>query len=262
MLLIKIEILFFFLSFFYIIYYFVDKLLLSYSNMKKIVAPSKQEVEKKVREKIKLDNKDKVDLEDYKKQKLSEKQKEELNEILKRVKMNAERGYFDSAKHLIVEGLAIDKYNKSLNLELAAIYEKENDYKKSMYIYNDLIGVYHDDAEVMKKLAFAYAMDNDLEKSFDCYEKVFKKKRTDFEVIRMLADLAYDMKRYKKALKYTNLFLKEKPRDVDKLLMKAVCLEKLNQNEDALSVYRRIQQLQPYNNIARDKIKALSAFEW
>ena len=120
-----------------------------------------------------------------------------------------------------------------------------------------MMNVYKSDVEVMKKLAFVYAMDNRLEDSFLVYEKVFRKKSADFEVIRMLADLAYDMKKYKKSLKYTMLFLKEKPRDVDKLLMKAVCLEKLLQPSEAMDAYKRILQRQPDNTIARDQIKKI-----
>lgn len=261
MLLIKLEILFFVLSFIYIIYYFVDKIFVAYRKVKETVSPSKQNLERKVSSKISLEKPQKVDFEEYKKQKLSEEEKQKLADILKRVRLNSERGYFDTSKSLIIEWLAIDKYNKDLNIELASIYEKENAYNNAIYIYKDLIGVYNDDSEVYKRLGYAHAMCNDLEESFKCYERVHKKRRTDFEAIRMLADLAYNMKKFKKALKYTSLFLKEKPRDVDKLLMKAVCLEKTQQIEEALSIYRRILQLQPYNTKAKDKVKQLSAFE-
>jgi hypothetical protein len=63
-------------------------------------------------------------------------------------------------------------------------------------------------------------MQNKLEKSFQIYEEVFKKRRNDFEVIDMLSDLSYDLKETNKCLKYLNIFLKEKPRNIEKLFMK------------------------------------------
>jgi hypothetical protein len=71
-----------------------------------------------------------------------------------------------------------------------------------------------------------YAIQGKLEDSLTIYENIHNKKMADDEVIDLLSELTFDMKNYKKALKYTNLFLASKPRDVNKLFLKAQSLEK------------------------------------
>ena len=63
-----------------------------------------------------------------------------------------------------------------------------------------------------------------------------------------------DLEDYKKCLKYTKEYLKEKPRDVEKMFMQAHSLEVLEKENEAHEVYKRILALQPYNTLARDKI--------
>jgi hypothetical protein len=59
----------------------------------------------------------------------------------------------------------------------------------------------------MKKLGYIYAMQEKLSDSLFMYEKIHSKKMSDDEVINILSELTFSMKRYKKSLKYTNLFL-------------------------------------------------------
>jgi Tfp pilus assembly protein PilF len=55
------------------------------------------------------------------------------------------------------------------------------------------------------------------------------------------------------------LFLKENPRNTEKLKMKAYCYEVLWDNQEALNTYNRILELQPYNSQILEKVKHL---EW
>jgi len=61
--------------------------------------------------------------------------KMKIVEILRREAICYEKGDYEKAKNLIIEGLALDKFHKHLNLELANIYNKQGDYTKSEYIY-------------------------------------------------------------------------------------------------------------------------------
>ena len=129
----KFEIIIMFISFWYIIYYVFDRMTSVYSKVKKIITPSKKIVKKEFK-KINIASKEA----NYKKDhsiihNLSHENKDKLIEILKRVKLNRTKWYFDVARTLIVEWLAIDKYNKDLNLELAKIYEIEKKYKNGKY---------------------------------------------------------------------------------------------------------------------------------
>ena len=113
-----------------------------------------------------------------------------------------------------------------------------------------------DDFEVSKKLAFILAMQQDFSWSIEIYESIHKNHPSDNEVIEMLADLSYNLAPDKRALKYISLYLKEKPRNVEKMFMKCECLEWEKKPEEAKKVYMKILELQPYNTRARDALKA------
>jgi tetratricopeptide (TPR) repeat protein len=144
-----------------------------------------------------------------------------------------------------------------LNLFLAKIYEREEKYKNAELIYKDLLNISKRDHKIKKLLAFNLAMQSNFEESLELYENIFKNKKFDNKIIDMLVDLTYDMKKYKKCFKYVNLYLKEKPRDVEKMFMKSICLKSLNKPDDALLIYKKILQIQPYNTKAKNKIKEL-----
>jgi hypothetical protein len=82
-----------------------------------------------------------------------------------------------------------------------------------------------DNFEIKKKLGFNLAMQSKFTQALKIYEEVHSEKKSDNEIISVLTDLTYNIKQYKKCLQYVNLFLKEKPRDVEKMFMKCVCLE-------------------------------------
>jgi len=274
--LLKIEIFIFVISLWYIFYYIWEKIYISYFKFKKIVSPKRDNNIKKDRKNKKIElskNENKLDEKNKKFNKkintkwkskkslikclLSEEDKNNIAEILKKVKLNSQKWYFDKARSLIIEWLTIDKFNKDLNLELASIYEVEKNYKNAELIYHDLSNHHENDSDIRKKLWFNLAMQNKLEKSLIVYEETFKKRRNDIDVIEMLTDITYDLKDFTRCLKYVNLYLKEKPRSVEKLFMKWICLEKAKKASDAIDIYKKILDLQPYNTDARDKLRKL-----
>ncbi len=260
-LLFKIEILVFLTSFFYIFYFLIEKLKIVYLGLKNVFYPDKSHlIEKieKIKTNIELNNWNKIDNKNnWINKKLSNKQIKKLAEITKRVKVNKIKWYLDTAKSLIIEGLAIDKLNKELNLELASIYEEEKEFKKAEYIYYDLLEAYCDNFEILKKLAYNLAIQWEYEKSIEYFMKAFLKNKWDIEVIEYLADLYYELKNYKKSLKYIKLFLKQFPRNTEKLKMRAFSHEALWELTEALEIYNKVLELQPYNSQVSEKVKFL-----
>lgn len=256
----KLEVITMFISLWYILYFVFEKSYKVYFKVKNIVTPDVKETKKRRWKKMKVTsawkNIKKVDV------KLTQAEKDKLSDIIKRAKVNASKWYFDSCKHLIVEWLAIDKYNKDLNIELASIYEKEHNYKNAEFIYKDLVEAIWKDVTVMKKLWFILALQHELESSLEIYEKVYKRKKDDTEVLNMLADITFELHSYEKALKYVKILLKDKPRNVDRLILQAVCFENLENFSEAFEVYKRIVELQPYNTLARNKLNELFALKW
>ena len=127
LLFIKIEIFIFTLSFLYILYYLWIKMYTVYFKVKEIVKPVKIENKKSALNKVSLGN-NKSSKSWNKHIKISDKHKNKVLDIIKRVRVNSTKWYFDTARNLIVEWLSFDKYNRELNIELALIYEKEKNY--------------------------------------------------------------------------------------------------------------------------------------
>jgi tetratricopeptide (TPR) repeat protein len=71
------------------------------------------------------------------------------------------------------------------------------------------------------------AVQKKYQESIDVYLKAYNKRKDDLDIIEFLADLTYQIKYYKKSLKFIKLFLKQNPRNSEKLKMKAFCQETL-----------------------------------
>jgi len=261
LIILRTEIIVFLWSLFYFIYYILDKIILTYINVKKIVKPDRKIIEEKAKKirNIAKNNKENQTKKEIKTIKLKPEQIKKIKEIIKRVQINTSKWYFDTAKSLIIEWLAIDKYNKELNIELASIYEKNKDYKKAEFIYRDLLENQEDIFIILKKLWYNLALQRKFEESLTFFIEAHNKRKNDIETIETIADLMYELKYYKKALKFIKLYLKEYPRNTEKMKMKAYCLEILWKNKEAYETYNKILELQPYNSKILEKVQHL---EW
>ncbi len=259
----RLEIIIFFLSLVYIIYYLYEKIFLIFSSIKHIISPKSDNLKNKIDEikKIEQEKKLKQDVKKNKSRKelISLQDSKKIWEIVKRAKLNKTKWYYSAAKSLIIEWLSIDKLNKDLNLELASIYEEEKEYKKAEYIYNDLLNAFSDNFEILKKLWYNLAVQNRYKESIDVYVRWYAKNSWDVEIMEFLADLNYEIKDYKKSLKYTKIFLKQYPRNTEKLKMRWFCHETLWEIENAISTYKKVMELQPYNSKVSEKIKYLES---
>jgi len=260
--LLRLEIFIFLFAFLYILYFFWDAWF-SYYKKKKLDLEERTQ-RRKLREQKHKNNKWKKKNQDGKwvkvlknKGHISPEQSEQIREISKRAQVNISRWYLESAQSLIIEWLALKKDDKDLNLLLADIYEREKKYQNAEYIYRDLLDEYHDDEYLLQRLWNVYALRWKNNRALDCYESALKSDRANTEILDILAHLSLEIKNHKKALKYANQYLKEKPRHAEKLGIKWYALEKLWKPNEAIKSYREVLQLQPYNTEIQDRIKGL-----
>lgn len=267
--LIQLEIFFFFSSLIYIFYYFIDKWIVWYKD-KKIILQEKIE-KKELREKLRLEQIENSQLQVLKeetndqkkinkkedKKYLNAEEGEQIREIAKRANINISRWYLESARSLIIEWLALKKKDKELNLLLADLYEKEKKYQNAAYIFEDMIEYYGEESYMLQKLWNIYTLLEKDKKAFKIYEEAYKKDRGNVEILDILAHLALEITDYKKAMKYANMYLKEKPRNAEKLWVKWYALEKMWKSIEAIKSYEQVLQIQPYNTEIQDRIKKL-----
>ena len=77
------------------------------------------------------------------KKKLTAKEKNTLENIFKNVQAKLAVREYDEARSQIISGLMIDRHSQDLNVLLAQLYEKEDDYEKAEILFRDLI-LHHD----------------------------------------------------------------------------------------------------------------------
>ncbi|MCH2189165.1 hypothetical protein MK079_05060, partial [Candidatus Gracilibacteria bacterium] len=166
--LLRIEVVIAVLSFLYIVYYFGEMLFCKYVRNKIFQMQTKKTLSTKTPSaKMKFETSQIGNTSSLgKKVDITPEQKSHLSELVKKVQIHIKKGYNDTAKNLIIEGLAICKFHRDLNLELAFLYEQEKNYKNAEYIYNDLLNFYVGDGEIMKKHGYVLVLQDKFEEAF------------------------------------------------------------------------------------------------
>lgn len=256
--LLKIEIAILFVSLFYAVYYFSSRLYYLISYFRWVVRPQRFNKSKSTSTVNEL-----YDHKEYKEEvkKIWEKEKSEIRDLLKRIRLNKSKWDFEIARNLIIEALMIDKINRDVNIELASLYIWENDYKKAEFIYKDLLLVYSNDFEILKKLWFVLWNQEKYELAIEVYKKANSVNRTDLEVVHMLAYLYYCVGNYIESVLFFKKYLKERPRDVDNLISLSEVYKKMWNIKDAVITLKRALDINPYNEFIHKELKELETPE-
>lgn len=244
------------------IYYFSDSIISIYKKKKQetLERIQRQKLRKK---QLKSEDASKVPWLEWVKQEkkkpvaVSHEHWEQIREISKRAQINISRGYYESARSLIIEWLALKKHDKDLNLLLADVYERERKYQNAEFIYRDLLDDHEDDDYILQRLGNIYVLRWKISKAIECYEEALKFDRNNTEILDILTHLYLEELDYKKSLKFANLYLKEKPRNAEKLSIKWYSNEKLWKNIEAIKAYEEVLKIQPYNNEIIERIKLI-----
>lgn len=221
-----------------------------------------REERKRERQKIqktqKLSQKPTEKIKEIQSEKLPSEYGEQIREIIKRAQINISRGYFESARSLIIEWLALKKDNKDLNQLLADVYEREKKFQNAEFIYRDLLDSYPDDSYLLQRLWNIYVLREKTSRAFEVYKQAHQHEKSNTEILDILSHLSLELGDYKSAVKYAGLYLKEKPRVAEKLGIKWYWLEKLGRKKEALEAYSQVLQLQPYNSEVQERVEKLS----
>jgi len=258
--LIRLEIIFLCITFFYVIYYIGYISLKSSRNLRRVfwVWTNKKIQEKKFSVKVEKSDDSSVKEHSKNKKKLTSTDKLKLQETIKKVQIYVLKKEFDKAKNLIIEWLTIDKFHPDLNVELANIYIEEEEYVKAEYIYKDLILVHSENTSILKKLWYVLSLQEKYELWIEVYKKAYRDSKWDDEILNMLAQLTYHIEDYLWAIKYSKKFLKIRPKSVDNMRILALAYEKTQSLPAALEVYKELSQVIPYDTKINNKIKELS----
>lgn len=262
-LLLKFEIINLAIFLLYIFYYTSDKFFAVILRLRKIVWIKKRE-EEKIITKVEITEDKNLHADSYLALKvlITDDDKNKILDLLKKIKVNISKAEYDLAKNLIIEWLAIDKFNIELNIELASIYIREKDYIKAEYIYKDLLLVHTEDFDILKKLAYVLTMQEKYDLAIEMYKKANDLKSNDLEVINMLWNLYYHKELYIDSINFLKQYIKENPRETDNIILLASSYRNIWKINDAINTYKRVLEIEPYNEGVKKEISQLELLEY
>ena len=155
---------------------------------------------------------------------LSPEKREKITTILSTVQTLIARGHLEEARAAIINGLALDKDHRELNILMASLYERDSAYSKAEYIFKDLARIYPDDAEILNHLATSLAMQHRYEVSYELYKKVLTLSGENEEILYTLAHLASELSLPEEVYEYGRSCLKQYPRNPEILWLYAQSL--------------------------------------
>ncbi len=263
LILFKVEVILFLIFLWYIFYYLSWKFFRVVMRLKNILWIRKKE-EEKVITTVQITEDKNLHANNYFsiKSEITDEEKVKINELLKKIKVNISKREYDVAKNLIVEWLTIDKFNIELNTELAWIYILEREYHKAEYIYKDLLLVHEEDFEILKKLSYVLTMQEKYDLAIEMYKKALEIKSDDMEIINMLAHLYYHKWLYIDCISNLKIFLRETPRDADNLILLAASYRNIWKINDSINTYKRVLEIQPYNEEVKKEIIELESLNY
>lgn len=257
--LLRLEVIIFILFSLYTIYYISERFVLFLYDLRKtFLLPFNSDKTNSKKVQVIKDNKSPhIQNYTFNVSELTQEQKDKIQEILRRVKISVSRQDFDIAKNTIIEWLTIDKFNIELNIELASIYMIEKDYIKAEYIYKDLLLVHEWDFDILKKLGYVLSMQEKYDLAIEIYKRRNDIKNDDMEVINMLAHLYYFKNLFVESLNFVKIYIKQNPRDVDNLVLLAMCYKNIWKLQDASNTFKRANEIDPYNKEIKEELQKI-----
>lgn len=130
--------------------------------------------------------------------------------------------------------------------------------KKTIQRLEKLIQSWPDFAIAHNDLGVLYYNSGEKEKALTHYQEAVRLHPEKITFQKNLADFYYvEQKRTKEALQLYVKIMESNPEDVETLLATAHICEALNQNDDAKVFYNRVVEIEPWNPVAREHLKAL-----
>lgn len=187
---------------------------------------------------------------------LSPEQKEKILDLLAHIRTRLARWDVAESRALIIEWLSIDKHHRELNLLLASLYEKDQDFKKSELIYKDLAKSHPEDQEILQKLAKNLIMLRKFAIAYEIEKKLVRLfgEETDLYTV---TSLAFELGHQGEALEYARNYLKQYPKNPDILWIKAQCLIALGERKEAIEDLLKLKHMSPYNAELAELIQKL-----
>lgn len=184
------------------------------------------------------------------KKRLTAREKIALENVFKSVQAKLAVQDYTEARLHIIEGLMIDRHHQELNVLLAQLYEKEEDYEKAEILFRDLI-LHHDP----KKADLYIYLGNNLvaqkkqSLAYDVFKKGLEKETKNIELLQTLSELGYELHEYEESLLYSRRLTELQPKHIRGHEILALSHLQVGADQKAYDTFLTLRKLDPYSQI-------------
>jgi tetratricopeptide (TPR) repeat protein len=180
--------------------------------------------------------------------KFSAKEKLTLQNIFKNVQAKLVVREYEEARAQIIEGLMIDRQNQDLNILLAQLYEKEDDYEKAEILFRDLI-LHHDPkkADLYIYLWNNLVAQNKQTLAYDVFKKGLEKEPKNIQLLETMAELGYELHEYEESLIYARKLAETQPKHIRAHELLGLSHLQVGSDQKAYDTFLALRRLDPYN---------------
>lgn len=182
---------------------------------------------------------------------------EKLFALVNNIKTLMARGQTLEARGLIIQGLALEKDHRELNMMLASLYEQDRHFEKAEYIYKDLALQYPNDIELFEKLGNVLIIERRYEIALEMYKKILSISGESEGTLYILTHLSHELWQHDLCYEYSKKYQKQWPNNPEILTILAQTEIALGKRRDAIQTLIKLKNLTPYNQEITDMIQKL-----
>jgi len=184
------------------------------------------------------------------KKKLKAGEKQALEALTKNIKAKLVVQEYEEARAAIIEGLIIDRHNMELNILLAQLYEKENDFEKAEILFRDLL-LHHDPekAGIYIYLGNNLIHQNKQNLAYDIFKKWLEKEPRNVELLQTLSELGYEQHEYEESLLYSRKLSEVQPKNIQAFEVLGLSYLQVGSDQKAYDAFLALRKLDPYNQV-------------
>lgn len=172
---------------------------------------------------------------------------EKLFEITSQVRTYIARGMITEARAAIIQGLALKKNHRELNMILAELYENDKEFDKAELIYKDLAEIHTEDTEVLKHLANILIIKKRYPVAHALYKKILALGSDDENSLYMLSYISAELADFSDVYQYSKQYIKQWPNNKEILSLLSESQIVLGKRKEAISTLIKLKNLSPYD---------------
>lgn len=145
----------------------------------------------------------------------------------------------------------LDSDNTWYQLQLASLYRKNGYYAESLEMYEEVLSSDPKNLDYQIHIAEVSYLNNDIERSLEALDAIIKNIGPQPEIVARKIQMLLDEKKYKEAEKAINSYIKENPKEVALLEIKADLYKTTGEKTKLIETYKKIAELNPSNSQAQ-----------